>query len=176
MPDERDTLGAQGKSIAVVTDLGAKLKRCAELVAAAAFALMFGAFMIQIASRYIFNAPVSWSLEICSIGYIWIVFFTSNVLLTERQHIVFDVLYQKVPPRQRRILAMLLTATLGLIFLAALPVTLEYLSFLGRRKTMILRLPVDVVYSCFGVFMIAVVVGAGVRLKRLFGADWQRHL
>lgn len=160
----------------MMTNLGAKLKRGAELIAAASFALMFGAFMIQIVSRYILNAPVSWSLEICSIGYVWIVFFTSNVLLTERQHIVFDVLYQKVPPRQRRVLAVMLTATLGIIFLAALPVILEYLSFLSRRKTMILRLPMDIVYSCFGIFMIAVVIGAAVRLKRLFGADWQRHL
>ena len=157
-------------------NLRARLHRAAELISAAAFAAMFGAFMIQIVSRYIFNAPVSWSLEICSIGYVWIVFFTSNVLLTERQHIVFDVLYQAFPPRQRRMLAVALTATLGIIFLAALPVTLEYLTFLGGRKTMILRIPMDIVYSCFGIFMIAVVVGAALRLKRLFGADWQRHL
>jgi TRAP-type C4-dicarboxylate transport system permease small subunit len=159
-----------------MTNLGAKLKRGAELIAAASFALMFGAFMVQIVSRYVFNTPVSWSLEICSIGYIWIVFFTSNVLLTERQHIIFDVLYHAFPPRQKRVLAILLTATLGIIFLAALPVTLEYLTFLGRRKTMILRLPMDIVYSCFGIFMIAVIVGAAVRLKRLFGSDWKTHL
>jgi TRAP-type C4-dicarboxylate transport system permease small subunit len=159
-----------------MTNLGAKLKRGAELIAAASFALMFGAFMVQIVSRYVFNTPVSWSLEICSIGYIWIVFFTSNVLLTERQHIVFDVLYHAFPPRQKRVLAILLTATLGIIFLAALPVTLEYLTFLGRRKTMILRLPMDIVYSCFGIFMIAVVVGAALRIKRLLGAEWQKHL
>lgn len=159
-----------------MTRLGARLKRFAELAAAAMFAAMFGAFMIQIISRYVFNMPVSWSLEICSIGYIWIVFWSSNILLTERQHIVFDVLYQKFPPRPRRVLAILITATLGLVFLAALPVILEYLSFLGRRKTMILRLPMDVVYSCFGIFMVAVVVGAAVRLRRLFGADWQKHL
>lgn len=157
-------------------NLRARLHRTAELISAAAFAAMFGAFMIQIVSRYVFNAPVSWSLEICSIGYIWIVFFTSDVLLTERQHIVFDVLYQKFPARPRRVLAIFLTATLGLIFLAALPTTLEYLSFLSRRKTMILRLPMDIVYSCFGIFMVAVVVGAALRIKRLLGAEWQKHL
>ncbi len=157
-------------------NLRARLHRGAELISAAAFAAMFGAFMIQIVSRYVFNAPVSWSLEICSIGYIWIVFFTSNVLVSERQHIIFDVLYHVFPPRQKRVLAIFLTATLGIIFLAALPTTLEYLSFLGRRKTMILRLPMDVVYSCFGIFMIAVVVGAALRIRRLLGAEWQKHL
>ena len=159
-----------------MTNLGAKLKRGAELIAAASFALMFGAFMIQIVSRYIFNAPVSWSLEICSIGYIWIVFWTCDILLHERQHIIFDVLYVKFPPRWRRVVGIANTATLGLVFLAALPTVLEYLSFLGRRKTMILRLPMDVVYSCFGIFMIAVVIGAALRLRRLFGKSWQQNL
>ena len=59
-----------------MTSLGAKLKRFAELAAAAMFAAMFGAFMIQIVSRYVFNAPVSWSLEICSIAYVWVVFWS----------------------------------------------------------------------------------------------------
>ena len=156
--------------------LGAKLKRFAELAAAAMFAAMFGAFMIQIVSRYIFNAPVSWSLEICSITYVWVVFWSCNLLLTERQHIVFDVLYKRFPPRWQRIVAIVNTATLGLIFLAALPTILEYIDFLGRRKTMILKIPFDYVYACFGVFMIAAIAGAALRLRRLAGSTWQQNL
>jgi TRAP-type C4-dicarboxylate transport system permease small subunit len=156
--------------------LRARLHRGAELIAAVAFAVMFGAFMIQIVSRYVFDAPVSWSLEICSIGYIWIVFWTCDILVHERQHIIFDVLYLKFPPRWRRVVGIANTATLGLIFLAALPTTLEYIHFLARRKTMILRLPFDIVYSCFAIFMIAVIIGAALRLRRLLGKSWQRHL
>lgn len=159
-----------------MTSLGAKFKRFTELAAAAMFAAMFGAFMVQIISRYVFNAPVSWSLEICSITYVWVVFWSCNLLLTERQHIVFDVLYKTFPPRWRRIVAMVNTATLGLIFLAALPTILEYIDFLGRRKTMILRIPFDYVYACFGVFLIAAIVGAALRLRRLAGSSWQQHL
>src|SRR6185295_2819500 len=103
------------KDITMMNGLGAKLKRGAELAAAAMFAAMFGAFMIQIVSRYVFNAPVSWSLEICSITYVWVVFWSCNLLLGERQHIVFDVLYRKFPPRWQRIVAVVNTATLGLI-------------------------------------------------------------
>jgi len=159
-----------------MADLRARLYRVAELIAAVAFAAMFGAFMIQIISRYIFDAPVSWSLEICSIGYIWIVFWTCDILVHERQHIIFDVLYVKFPPRWRRVVGIINTATLGLIFLAALPTTLEYVHFLTRRKTMILKLPFDIVYSCFAIFMIAVVIGAALRLRRLLGRSWQQHL
>ena len=72
-----------------MTSLHAKLKRGAELVAALLFAAMFGAFIIQVVSRYVFDDPVSWSLEICSITYVWIVFFASGTIVTMRQHITF---------------------------------------------------------------------------------------
>jgi TRAP-type C4-dicarboxylate transport system permease small subunit len=158
-----------------MTDLAAGLKRFAELAAAAMFAAMFGAFMIQIVSRYVFNAPVSWSLEICSITYVWVVFWSANLLLTERQHIVFDVLYKKLSQPRQRIVAIANTAMFGLVFLAATPTILDYIVSL-RRSTMILRIPYDYVYACFGVFMIAAVVGAVLRLRRLAGGNWQQHL
>jgi TRAP-type C4-dicarboxylate transport system permease small subunit len=152
-----------------------KMKRFAELVAAAAFATMFGAFMIQVVSRYVFNLPVSWSLEICSIAYIWIVFWTSDLLVSERQHIIFDVLYLKFPPRWRRLVGIFNTASLGLTFLAGLWVTLDYV-FGQTRKTMILHVPLSLVYACFAVFMIAVIAGAALRLRKLLGSSWQQHL
>ena len=156
--------------------LVAGLKRGAELAAAAMFAAMFGAFMIQIVSRYVLDRPVSWSLEICSVAYLWVVFWSCDILVKEREHIIFDVLYQKLPQRPRRILALLNTAALGGIFLAGLPATLDYIDFLSRRKTMTLHLPLNLVYACFGIFMIAVIVGAALRLRHLLGAKWREHL
>ena len=52
-----------------------RLTGYAEKISAALFALMLGAFMVQIVSRYLLNDPVSWSLELCSVGYVWVVFF-----------------------------------------------------------------------------------------------------
>jgi len=154
----------------------AGLKRGAELVAAGLFAAMFGAFMIQIVSRYVFNHPVQWSLELCSLGYIWLVFWSSDLLVEERQHIRFDLLYKKLPARPRRFVAVTNTAALGLVFLAGLPLSIEYILFMGRRSTLILHIPLDIAYACFGIFMVAVVINAVVRLNRLLGPAWRQHL
>jgi TRAP-type C4-dicarboxylate transport system permease small subunit len=154
----------------------AGLKRGAELVAAALFASMFSAFMIQIVSRYVFNHPVQWSLELCSLGYIWLVFWSAGLLVEERQHIRFDLLYNRMPLRPRRMVAISNTAALGLVFLAGLPGSLEYISFMGRRSTLVLHVPLHIAYACFGIFMIATIVLAVLRLKRLLGPSWQRHL
>lgn len=151
-------------------------KNLTEGVAAAAFALMFAAFVVQIASRYLFNAPVAWSLELCSIGYVWVVFWTCDLLVPERQQIVFDVLYHTFRPRPRRWVAIANTCTMGLLFFAAIPGTLDYIWFLRRRDSMMLQIPMVYVYSCFGVFMVAVVIRAAFRLRRLLSPTWQQHL
>jgi len=152
------------------------LRRAAELVSALLFAGMFTAFMIQIISRYVFDWPVSWSLELCSITYVWVVFWTCGVLVSERKNIIFDVLYNKFPPRSRRVLAMALTGALVLSFAAAVPGTLDYVHFMGRRDSMLLHVPMNLVYGCFAIFVIATVVGGLLRLRHLAGADWRSHL
>ena len=151
-------------------------RQFAEGVAALSFAVMFFAFIVQVVSRYVFNAPVAWTLELCSISYVWVVFWTCDILVSERQQIVFDVLYNWFRPGLRRWIGIFNTACLGLVFLAALPGVLDYVRFLGRRSTMLLHLRMDLVYSCFAIFMIAVVVGAAIRLRRLAGPEWQQAL
>ncbi|MDB5506380.1 MAG: C4-dicarboxylate transporter permease [Devosia sp.] len=148
----------------------------AEGVAALSFAVMFFAFILQVVSRYVFNAPIAWTLELCSISYVWIVFWTCDILVPQRQQIVFDVLYNWFKPGPRRWVAIFNTASLGLIFLAAVPGVLDYIHYLGKRSSMLLHVRMDLVYSCFAIFMIAVVVGAAIRLRRLASARWQTAL
>ena len=73
-------------------------------------------------------------------------------------------------------LAIVNTATLGLIFLAAMPGVVDYVLFLGRRSSMLLRIRMDLVYSCFVIFMVAVIVGAAIRIWRLSGRSWEQNL
>ena len=47
-----------------LTQLGSWLQRRAENFAAALLAIMFGAFMIQIIFRYLFNFPLGWTSEL----------------------------------------------------------------------------------------------------------------
>jgi TRAP-type C4-dicarboxylate transport system permease small subunit len=159
-----------------VAALLALLKRGAELISALLFAAMFGAFALQVTSRYLFSSPVSWTIEICSITYVWIVFFSSVTILRADQHITFDMLYGSLGRRWKRGFAIFSTASLLFIFLICLPGTLDYLVFVGRNKTLILRIRLDLIYACFGIFMCGTVIGAGHRLYGLLGRNWRSSL
>jgi TRAP-type C4-dicarboxylate transport system permease small subunit len=156
--------------------LGVILKRCAESVSVVAFATMFAGFVIGICARYVFNEPIAWANELCLIAYVWIVFWTSDILIRERQHIVFDVLYNLFPPKYRRGLAILVTLSLAATFVAALPGTVDYILFLKRRHSTLLQVPMQFIYGSFLIFMVAVVVNALLRLWHLVRPGWERHI
>jgi TRAP-type C4-dicarboxylate transport system permease small subunit len=153
-----------------------KVRRVCELAAAAMFAAMFVSFIIGVVSRYVFDDPVSWSIEVCSIAYVWIVFFASATFVTQKQHITFDMLYGSVGAKTKRIFALISNISLFLVFLAGLPETLDYVHFVANKRTLTLHLPLDLVYGCFGIFAVMTVVFAVLRLRRLLGRDWQSNI
>ena len=154
----------------------ARIRRGCELAAAAMFAAMFCSFIIGVVARYVFDDPVSWSIEVCSIAYVWIVFFASATFVTAKQHITFDMLYASVGAKTKRIFALISTISLIVVFLAGLPETLDYVHFVANKRTLTLHLPLDLVYGCFGIFAVMTIVMAVIRLRRLLGRDWEANI
>jgi hypothetical protein len=64
----------------------------------------------------------------------------------------------------------------GGIFLYALPAAVDYILFLWRERTPVLRLRLDYIYACFAVFMLAVIIRMAYRLVLLAGARWRQGL
>lgn len=148
----------------------------AELVTAFLFVAMFAAFLLQVFTRYVLNNPIAWTQEFVLIVYIWIVFWCAAFLLRERDHITFDMVFISLPLGPRRVLAVILTGITLVAFVAALPGTIDYISFMKIERSPVLGIRFDILYSIFAVFTVAVVVGALVRLRRLFGRSWQDEL
>ena len=154
----------------------ARLRRVAELAAALMFAAMFGAFLVGVVSRYVFNDPISWSIEVCGIAYVWIVFFSSATTVPMREHITFDMLYNAVGPRARRAFGIASAGSILAVFTAGLPTTFEYIGFLAPKRTLMLHIPLSYVYSCFAIFMVAAIVRAALTLRALLGGTWRAHI
>jgi len=152
------------------------LKRGAELVGGLLLAAMFGAFLLQVFTRYVLHRPLDWTLEVCLITYVWFVFWACAFLLREQDHVAFGLLYQSVRPPVRRLFALVGAATIAGLFLAALPATWDFIAFMARDRTWVLGLRFDLVFGIFLVFMLAVIARSLVRLGRLLGSRWREYL
>ncbi|MGH6944841.1 MAG: TRAP transporter small permease [Geminicoccaceae bacterium] len=152
------------------------LRRGAELVGGLLLAAMFGAFLLQVFTRYVINRPLDWTLEVCLITYVWFVFWACAFLLEERDHIAFGLLYQSVRAPVRRVLALLSAGAIAGLFLAAAPATWDFIAFMARDRTWVLGLRFDLVFGIFLVFMLAAAARSLVRFARLLGGRWREQL
>jgi len=130
-------------------------------------AMMFLAFIIQIVFRYVLSFPLDWTLEACLTLWLWVVFWGSAFLLEDYDHVRFDVLYQTFGERGRRVLAFIYSAALVLAFAASLPATFRYVTFYKIKSSMTLGIRLDLVFSVYLVFAIAVILQYLLRCWRI---------
>jgi TRAP-type C4-dicarboxylate transport system permease small subunit len=132
------------------------LARRAENVAALMLAVMFLAFCLQIAFRYLLNFPVGWTSELTVVLWLWLVLFGAAFVLKESEEIRFDLLVGSVGRRPR--IAMGVVAALALIVLygVSLKASWSYVAFMKVERSSYLKIPMNWLFSIYIVFLVAI--------------------
>jgi TRAP-type C4-dicarboxylate transport system permease small subunit len=133
------------------------LRRGAEFVAAAMLAVMFAAFILQIAFRYLFNFPIGWTSELTVVMWLWLVLWGSAFVLKEKEEIRFDLIYSAVGPRLRIAMAIVFSVALLALYGASFKASYAYVSFMKVEKSSYLKIPLNWLYSIYLIFLVAIV-------------------
>jgi TRAP-type C4-dicarboxylate transport system permease small subunit len=142
--------------------ISAWLRARAEDVGAILLGLMFAAFVLQIVFRYVLNLPLGWTLEACLTAWLWAVFWGSAFCLRNSDHVRFEILYAACTEPVRRVMAFVAAAAIGIAFAASLPGTIDYITFYKIKKSVTLGIRLDIVFSIYGVFALAVIARCAV--------------
>jgi C4-dicarboxylate transporter, DctQ subunit len=135
----------------------ARFKGFAEDIGGLLLALMFIAFLVQIATRYVFNAPASWTLEACLTLWLWAVFWGAAFILDERDQVRFDVLFTAMSLPIRRVFAIVSALAISGGMIAALPATFSFVTFYEIKRSAVIGIRLDIVFSIYLVFAVAVI-------------------
>ena len=139
-----------------------RLTRIAEAIAATALAAIFIIFLLQIFTRYsgklsqwmpIPNLslwmseiePLRWTVYLISLIWVWLIFFGCSFVVRERDHVAFDIFYQAVPTRIRKIMTVLGAIILIVVMLVSLPATWDAIManrLMDLKKLQTLRMPI----------------------------------
>lgn len=144
--------------IASLRNAGGWLARRAENVAAAMLGLMFLAFILQIAFRYLVSFPTGWTHELSVMLWIWLVLWGAAFVVSEREEIRFDILYGAVGPGARRVMGIVTALALITLYVVSLPGVFDYVTFMKVERTAYLKVRFDLLFSIYIVFVVAVVV------------------
>jgi TRAP-type C4-dicarboxylate transport system permease small subunit len=143
------------------------LLRGAEGIGAAMLAALFLTFILQIFSRYVLNESFGWTLEVCTTLWLWLVFWGNAFVVRHDRHITFDLIYHSVSRRTKRVFALLGAAAIVIGLTISLYPTWDYISFLQIRKSAVLYLPMDYVFSIYLVFIISAIIAYTWRFIRI---------
>lgn len=134
------------------------IRRRAENIVAAMLAIMFVAFIIQIASRYFFNFPIGWSSELSVVAWLYMVLIGSALWLRESEEIRFDLVSGSLGPRGRRVIGILVAAVGLVLFAMSFPATWKYVTFMKVESSSYLKVRLDILYSVYLLFAAAIIV------------------
>ena len=149
------------------------LGKACDMVAVLLFACVFLVFAFKIVMRYVADNPVPWADEVAVVLFVWLLFWGNSFIVDE---IRFDLLYRLLPETWRRAAMLLRLVIIGGLFLWALPSVIDYILFLKRERTPVLELRLDLVYACFGLFSLVLVIRTARHIFGLIRMSWRSHI
>jgi len=141
----------------LVAKAGGWLHRRAQDVVVVLLGVMFAAFVIQIAFRYLFNFPVGWTSELSVVMWLYLVLFGTAFVLKERDEIRFDLIYAAVGRRTRIGMAIVSSVALVVLYGASLKGSFDYVSFMKVERSSYLKVPLNWLFSIYVVFLVAII-------------------
>lgn len=144
------------------------LKVAANVLGGGLFLTLFVVFVVQITARFVFNKPLAWTDEAAVILYVWVILWGAAAIVPEREHVVFDLVWNSVNQRTRQVMRIAGNLLIGGLALAALPASWDYVRFMAREGTPVLNIPFMWVFLPFVLLMVALVLRAIVAIWNAF--------
>ena len=141
------------------------LQKAANAIGGGLFLTLFVVFVIQVTARFGFNKPMAWTDEAAVILYVWIILWAAAVVVPEREHVAFDLVWNSVGLRWRRAMRIAGNALVGGLALCAIPATWDYVHFMNREGTPVLGISFMWVFFPFVLLLIALVVRATLAIR-----------
>lgn len=106
-----------------------------------ALAVMLGSIFIQVAGRYLFNAPPSWTEEVARFLIVWVTMIGSAAMLRRRGHIAVSVAVDALPWRLALAVGWLRDALILIMAGALANYGYAFAVLGGRRESAALEIP-----------------------------------
>ncbi len=135
-----------------------RLQQAANVLGGGLFLTLFVVFIIQIVARFGFHKPLPWTDEAAVILYVWVILWAAAAVVPEREHVVFDLVWNSVNTRTRQAMRIVGNLMLGGLALVAIPASWDYVRFMAREGSPVLGLPFMWIFLPFVLLLIALVI------------------
>jgi TRAP-type C4-dicarboxylate transport system permease small subunit len=122
-----------------------------------AFLTIFVCFMIQIVSRYFFT-PLMWPEELALLSFLWAALLGALYAKRHDSMVAFSMVYDAVGPGGQLWMRLIGNALIIVAFSFSFKPSLDYVLFQGFKKSGVLRIPMDLAYSAYIIFLVDIII------------------
>ena len=144
------------------------LKLAANALGGGLFIALFCVFVVQITARFVFNKPLAWTDEAAVILYIWVILWAAAAIVPEREHVMFDLVWNSAPYRVRQVMQVVGNLMIGGLALCGIPASWDYVNFMAREGSPVLGLPFMWVFMPFVLLLVSLVIRSAVSIRNAF--------
>lgn len=134
------------------------LSKGAGAFGAGLFAALFCVFVLQVGARFGFNKPLPWTDELAVVLYVWVILWCAAFVVPEKEHVVFDLVWNLAGRRTRRVMRIAGNLLVGGLAAWAIPGCWDYVHFMRREGTPVLGVSFMWVFLPFVLMLGALVV------------------
>jgi TRAP-type C4-dicarboxylate transport system permease small subunit len=154
-----------------------RLQQAANLLGGGLFLTLFVVFIIQIVARFGFNKPLPWTDEAAVILYVWVILWGAAAVVPEREHVVFDLIWNSVNYRSRQVMRIVGNLLIGGLSAAAIPASWDYVHFMSREGSPVLGISFMWIFLPFVLLLIGLVIRSAWALwNAVRGIDLEAEL
>jgi TRAP-type C4-dicarboxylate transport system permease small subunit len=99
-----------------------------------------------------------WTDEAAVVLYVWVILWSAATIVPEREHVVFDLLWNLAGKRTRQAMRIVGNLVVGGLAAVAVPATWDYVHFMRRESTPVLGISFMWVFLPFVILMVALVL------------------
>ena len=140
------------------------LQKSANVIGGGLFLTLFIVFVIQVTARFGFNKPMAWTDEAAVILYVWAILWAAAFVVPEREHVVFDLLWNSVNQHARQVMQIVGNLMIGGLALYGIPASWDYVHFMAREGTPVLGVSFMWVFMPFMLLLVALVVRSALAI------------
>ena len=133
-------------------------QKAANAIGGGLFLTLFMVFVVQVTARFGFDKPLAWTDEAAVVLYVWIILWAAAFVVPEREHVVFDLIWNSVGQRARQVMQIVGNLMVGGLALCGIPASWDYVHFMNREGTPVLGISFMWVFLPFVLLLMALVV------------------
>lgn len=144
------------------------LRKAAHTIGGLIFLCLFLVFLLQVTARFGFNRPLPWTDELAVVLYLWVILWACAFMVPQREHVVFDLVWNSVGSGGRRAMSVVGNLLIGGLAAIALPGSWDYVHFMAREGTPVLGISFQWVFMPFVLLLLALVLRCFLSLWNAF--------